>query len=128
MHDLFTSFTAGTIAHANKDTNAETLDWNAHPSFSGVSLKHLITGADTDGRFSAHLVRLDAGAEIGDHVHPESWELHEVAGGDGYCVLDGRTIPYKPGVAAVLPENVSHKVQAGDDGLTIMAKFIPALL
>ncbi len=104
MHDLFTSLTSGTIAHIAKDTNAETLDWNQHPTFAGVALKHLITGSDTEGRFSAHLVRLDAGCEIGDHVHPDCWELHEVAGGDGYCVLNGKTIPYKLGVAAVLPE------------------------
>ncbi|AMK12882.1 cupin [Pseudodesulfovibrio indicus] len=125
---MFDSFDTGTVVAGGAAKTAEDLEWNAHPAFAGVSLKHLITGAETGGRFSAHLVRLEPGAEIGDHVHAANWELHEVAAGEGVCVLDGRSIAYGPGVAAVMPENAPHSVRAGKDGLRLLAKFVPALL
>lgn len=132
MNDLFSDFDCGIVARLSDDAVAETLcgelPWHAHPVFTGVALKHLVTGAQTGGRFSAHLVRLEPGAEIGDHVHDASWELHEVAAGSGRCLLAGRTIDYAPGVAAVLPQNVPHSVRAGQDGLRLLAKFVPALI
>jgi len=128
MNNLFSAFDTGCITTLASNTSAETLDWNQHPAFSGVSLKHLITAKDTDGKFSAHLVRLEPKAQIGDHVHETQWELHEVAEGSGHLMLNGRRISYEPGVAAILPENTPHMVQAGEDGLEILAKFIPALL
>ncbi|BCS89391.1 cupin domain-containing protein [Pseudodesulfovibrio sediminis] len=128
MSDLFTSIMSGTISHTDKETDVASLDWNQHPTFAGVALKHLITGAETEGRFSAHLVRLDAGAEIGDHIHQDSWELHEITGGSGHCLLNGKIIPYTKGMVGVIPEKAPHTVQAGSSGLTILAKFIPALL
>jgi quercetin dioxygenase-like cupin family protein len=128
MNDLFAAFDAGRVAGADAEASAADAPWNAHPAFAGVSLKHLVTSADTDGRFSAHLVRLDPGAEIGDHTHETNWELHEVAGGSGTCLLADRAIDYAPGVAAVLPRGVRHSVRAGRDGLRLLAKFVPALL
>jgi len=47
----------------------ESLPWNPHPKFAGVSLKHLVMGKDTGGRLSLHHVRLDPGCAIGDHTH-----------------------------------------------------------
>ena len=125
---LFDRFDGGTV-NANREAKAaDSLPWNPSPAFAGVSLKHLVTGAETGGRFSAHLVRLEPGAEIGEHVHETSWELHEVADGSGECLLDGQAIPYEPGLIAVMPENAPHRVRAGRDGLCLLAKFVPALL
>ncbi|MCJ2165459.1 MULTISPECIES: cupin domain-containing protein [unclassified Pseudodesulfovibrio] len=126
--NIFTKFDTGIIAGPDAPRGAAGLEWNAHPAFAGVSLKHLITGHETEGRFSAHLVRLEPGAEIGDHVHETNWELHEVAEGSGQCFLDGKCIPYEPGVVAIMPESASHRVQAGENGLCLLAKFMPALL
>jgi quercetin dioxygenase-like cupin family protein len=132
MNDLFSDFDCGSVARLADNAVTETLSgelsWHAHPVFAGVALKHLVTAAQTGGRFSAHLVRLEPGAEIGDHVHESSWELHEVAAGSGRCLLGGRPIDYAPGVAAVLPQDVPHSVRAGRDGLRLLAKFVPALL
>ncbi|WP_031480406.1 cupin domain-containing protein [Maridesulfovibrio frigidus] len=128
MNNLFSKLDTGTIAGHLTDTSTQNLAWNQHPAFKGVSLKHLVTSTDTDGKFSAHLVKLEPGAKIGDHTHETSWEMHEVAEGSGYCILDGRNIPYEKGVVAILPENTAHLVQAGDEGLFLLAKFIPALL
>ncbi|XXJ18202.1 cupin domain-containing protein [Desulfovibrio caledoniensis] len=125
---LFTLFDNGAVTADGAAKSATDLPWRQHPTFAGVALKHLITGAETGGAFSAHLVRLEPGAEIGDHVHETSWELHEVAGGDGECLLEGSAIPYEPGRVAVIPQNAPHRVRAGKDGLRLLAKFVPALL
>jgi len=128
MGNIFTALNSGRIAGLNTETDAGALEWNPHPTFAGVAMKHLMTGKDTDGRFSTHLVRLEPGAKIGDHIHEKSWELHEVADGSGVCLLNGQCIEYQPGVAAVMPESVSHSVEAGEDGLCLLAKFVPALM
>ncbi len=108
--------------------DAVALPWNPHPAFPGVSLKHLLTGADTDGALSCHLVRVAPGARLESHVHAVQWELHEVVAGSGEAVIDGCAAVYAPGVMAVIPSGQGHAVAAGPEGLTLFAKFFPALL
>ncbi len=128
--DLATGFEVGTVNFLDKQIAAESLAWNAHPKFQGVALKHLVTGADTGGRFSLHLVHVAAGCEIGDHVHAAQYEVHEVLDGTGRCVMGEKTIAYAPGVCAVIPEGVQHRVMAADsDGdLYLLATFVPPLV
>lgn len=128
MNNIFTALDSGRMICLNTEVDAGSLKWNPHPTFAGVAMKHLMTGKETGGKFSMHLVRLEPCAEIGDHVHEKNWELHEVADGSGVCLLDGQRVKYEPGVAAVMPENVSHSVQAGEAGLCLLAKFMPALM
>jgi quercetin dioxygenase-like cupin family protein len=127
MDTVFAAFDTGTVAGPDFDTVSDSLDWHPHPAFTGVALKHLVTGKDTDNRFSVHLVRLEPGAEIGHHVHKTNWELHEVVAGSGCCRLLGRVKDYRCGVVAVMPEGAGHSVHAGPDGLCLFAKFVPAL-
>ncbi|OGR39477.1 MAG: hypothetical protein A2051_02730 [Desulfovibrionales bacterium GWA2_65_9] len=126
---------AGRLARPDGDSDLSTRPWNPHPRFAGVALRHLLTAADTDGALSAHLVRIDAGAELSSHTHDGSLELHEVVQGSGVCTLDGREAIYQPGVCGLIPAGVAHSVRAnakqdGHDGeaLYILAKFAPALL
>ncbi|MDY3795886.1 MAG: hypothetical protein SOZ81_04135 [Agathobacter sp.] len=70
----------------------------SHPTFEGVELKHIITAKDTDGHFSFHLVRIAAGKTIGNHR-----------------------------VISIIPAKIPHEVKAGNEGLYLFAKFIPAL-
>lgn len=128
MNDIFASLDLGTVVRPEGNGPAKDLAWNPNPAFPGVALKHLLTGADTSGRLSLHLVRLEPGAEIGSHVHETNWELHQVVGGSGQLLLDGRTVPYHPGVTATLPENEPHAVRAGEQGLQLIATFSPPLL
>lgn len=111
------------------DTDLAALPWNPHPRFAGVALKDLVTGADTGGALSAHLVRIDAGAELSSHVHDGSLELHEVVQGSGVCTLGKRQAVYRPGVCGLIPAGVAHSVRAdAEEELYILAKFAPALL
>ena len=104
------------------------LPWNPHPDFEGVELKHLITKRETGGLFSCHLVRVAPGKAIGTHAHPTQTELHEVAAGSGVCLSGGARLVYEPGVVSILPKEEPHRVEAGPEGLCLLAKFIPALL
>jgi len=107
---------------------AETLAWNPHPKFAGVSLRHLVTGKETGSRLSLHHVRIEPGCAIGDHAHAGQVEIHDVLAGSGSCVLDGVTIPYRPGVAAIMPADTVHRVDAGNEGLLLLATFSPPLV
>ena len=101
--------------------------WSGHPAFEGVELKHILTSKETGGAFSFHLVRIAPGKKIGNHVHAAQLETHEVIAGGGVCVNGGENLAYAPGVVSILPANVPHEVAAGEEGLFLFAKFIPAL-
>ncbi len=128
MTSLFDCFCHGAVACTDYDTAARDLPWNPHASFPGVALKHLVTGKDTAGAFSLHLVRVDSGCRIGEHAHAANWELHQVLEGRGLCRFAGREAAYEPGAAGVMPVGVAHSVDAGVEGLRLLAVFVPALL
>ena len=77
--------------------NVNDISWYAHPKFSGVHLKDLVSEDDTDKAMSRHLVRVDPGCELGMHRHDKSTELHQVLEGAGLCRLEGRDVAYFPG-------------------------------
>lgn len=126
--DILEAFKNGQIYSNSHIENATTLPWHDHPTFPGVALKHLITAKDSEGKFSSHLVRVNRGCEIGEHIHAGKWELHEVYDGQGLCRINGEKINYSKGLAAVIPADIPHVVQAIEHDLYIMAKFFPALL
>jgi quercetin dioxygenase-like cupin family protein len=103
-------------------------DWIPHPAFRGVFLKHPITGDQTGTRFSAHIVKIEPGCILDEHIHDGKTELHEIIQGTGTCMLNDVTISYFPGDCAVISDNIRHKVTAGKEGLILLAKFMPALL
>jgi quercetin dioxygenase-like cupin family protein len=102
--------------------------WNPHPKFKGVYLKHIITGGQTDNRFSSHIVKIDPNCILDEHIHDGKTELHEVIEGKAICYLNGTRVIYSPGDCTVIPDNIKHKVEAGENGLILYAKFVPALL
>lgn len=106
----------------------ESLPWNPHPKFAGVSLRHLVTGKDTGGRLSLHHVRINPNCAIGDHTHAGMVEIHDVLAGSGTCTLEGRVIPYAPGIVGVMPADQVHRVEAGSAGLLLLATFSPPLV
>ena len=112
----------------NSHLSATQLPWNPHPTFTGVSLKHLITGQATDGQLSCHLVKVEPGGVLETHIHEGQWELHEVMCGQGKALMGDREVTYEPGSMAVIPRGTKHQVRAGKEGLLLCAKFFPALL
>jgi mannose-6-phosphate isomerase-like protein (cupin superfamily) len=128
MENIFNHFEEGNI-HLQETTVESTINlWKEHPSFKGVFLKLLLSGSQTNGLFSTHLVKIMPHHVLNEHIHDGKTELHEVVKGTGTCYLAGREISYKPGDCAVIPQGAPHKVIAGDKGLYLFAKFFPALV
>ena len=120
--------TNGVLIYCDRKQEAGDIQWTPHPKFGGVYLKHLIKGAATEGKVSCHLVRVDPGCMLDEHVHAGEWELHEVIGGEGECSMGFEEVRYRPGCTAVIPQGTRHKVVAGSNGLVLLAKFFPAMI
>lgn len=118
----------GELCLPGKTISFGLLPWNKHPTFDGVELKHLLTGEDTAGKFSYHLIKIAPGKAIGCHSHQIQVETHEVIAGEATCQIDDREVICKPGDITLFPAGKPHEVHAGQDGLYVFAKFIPALL
>lgn len=118
---------AETVFFANRQISVDDLPWNPHAKYKGVSLKHLILGADTNNQLSFHIVRIEPDCMLDTHLHDGKIEIHEVVAGDGTFYLAGKEIDYSVGRISVIPANSPHKVVAGKDGLYLFAKFTPAL-
>ena len=126
--NLFEQFNnEGKLLLPGAEISIADIPWSKHPTFEGVELKHIITSEQTSGQFSFHLVRIAPNKKIGNHVHKTQLETHEVISGNGICINNGAEIEYEPGVISILPMNVPHEVTAGNNGLYIFAKFMPAL-
>ena len=126
--NLFEKFNeGGKLLLPDATVTFDAIPWSKHPTFEGVELKHIITSERTDGEFSYHLVRIAPNKKIGNHIHEKQLETHEVISGTGVCVNDGVELPYETGVISIFPVGVPHEVIAGDDGLCLFAKFMPAL-
>ncbi len=120
--------TNGSTTYMVRDEATGKIPWNPHPKFTGVYLKHIIKGTDTQGMLSCHMVRIEPHAVLEDHVHENQWELHEVLEGEGTFVLESKSTPYHPGRMGIIPKGAKHKVIAGESGLFLLAKFFPALM
>ena len=126
--NLFEKFNeGGKLLLKDATVTFDAIPWSKHPAFEGVELKHIITSERTDGQFSYHLVRIAPNKKIGSHIHEKQLETHEVISGTGVCVNDGVELTYETGIISIFPIGVPHEVIAGDDGLCLFAKFMPAL-
>ena len=125
--EVFESFNNGQLRLPGRTISFADIAWSKHPVFEGVELKHIITSRDTNGEYSYHLVRIAPNKSILDHIHETQLETHEVIAGSGTCLNDGYEIEYLPGVISVMPPRVCHEVHAGEEGLFLFAKFMPAL-
>ena len=126
--NLFEKFDGGgMLLLPDAEISFAAIPWSKHPTFEGVELKHIITSEKTDGQFSYHLVKIAPNKKIGNHIHEKQLETHEIISGSGVCVNDGVKLPYEVGVISIFPIGVPHEVIAGDNGLYLFAKFMPAL-
>ena len=76
--DVFEAFNIGNLSIPGKIIKFDQIEWSKHPTFEGVELKHIITGKQTEGQFSYHLVRIAPGKAIKNHIHETQLETHEV--------------------------------------------------
>lgn len=124
---LFESFNTGSLKLPNATVHFADIPWSKHPTFDGVELKHIVTAKDTHGQFSYHLVRIAPNKSIKNHIHEIQLETHEIIAGSGICINEGTELSYTVGSISIIPAGIPHEVNAGEDGLYLFAKFIPAL-
>jgi len=124
---IFDQLDRGRIEYTDRMADAGEISWKQHPVYAGVSLKPLISFEDAGGRFCSLLVSLEPGHEIGEHIHNDQWELHEVLDGTGICIILEKEVDYEPGVCALIPDGRRHRVIAGEQGLSLLAKYIPSV-
>ena len=86
-----------------------------------------MTGKETGGAFSYHLMRVERNCGIPDHGHETQWSWNVVLSGAGTFVLGGRRVPVEVGQTFITPPRVHHAVSAGDDEISLLAIFAPAL-
>ncbi len=121
-------FDKGKIYINDKCVDVASLEWNEHPVFKGVFLKHIIKGENTNNRLSCHIVKIKPYCEIGIHNHNGITELHEIMSGNGTCNIEKNKYTYQKGVVGFIPADKNHSVKAEKEGLLLLAKFFPALL
>lgn len=125
--NTFEQFNFGKLITPAVTRNFGDVLWSKHPTFDGVELKHILTSKETGGTYSYHLVRIAPNCSIKEHIHETQLETHEIIEGQGICINDGISITYEPGVVSIMPAGIPHEITAGNTGLYLFAKFMPAL-
>jgi quercetin dioxygenase-like cupin family protein len=62
------------------------------------------------------------GSSIHEHFHPEE-EVYEVIEGELEVAIDGVAQIVRPGLVAIVPENVRHSVKTLTDGKAIIVNY-----
>ncbi|MGF6906364.1 cupin domain-containing protein [Fusobacterium sp. PH5-44] len=127
--DCFEKFAKeGKLVLDNSIIEFSKIQWSKHPTFDGVSLKHIVTSKETGGDFSYHLVKIEPNKKIGFHIHKDQLETHEVIFGEGKCINNDSEFCYQTGVISIFPIGIKHEITASTSGLLLFAKFFPALV
>ncbi len=85
-------------------------------SGSGV-VWSLAQGSD----LNVNLVRLEAGAGIGEHVNPEVEVVLAVLEGEGEVAIDGAVHPLGPATLAFIPRGCRRSIRAGHHPLAYLS-------
>lgn len=102
-------------------------EWTPHSSFPGVAMQTLLSGADSNGAISQHLVRVDPGCALETHIHAGQSELHLVLEGNAVAEVGGQPLTYREGAVTAIPADTPHSVRAGKSGIVLLATFSPAI-
>ena len=126
--DLSSLLENGAVIFPGHTTDAADRPWRAPPGSNGVFLKDLATGEETGGKFSYHLVRIEKNGEVADHDHETQWEWNMILRGKGTFLLGDKEVTIQPGQSFATPPKNHHTVSAGDEELSLVAVFVPALV
>lgn len=72
-------------------------------------------------------MRVERNCEIPDHTHKTQRSWNVVLGGTGSFVLGGKRVPVEVGQKFITPPRIHHAVSAGDEEISLLAIFAPAL-
>jgi quercetin dioxygenase-like cupin family protein len=126
--NLAALFERGPVIAPDRETDAADRPWYSLPGSHGVFLKDLVTGKETGGAFSYHLVRIEKTCEVPDHDHATQWEWNMVLRGNGTFLMGDKEVAIQPGQSFATPPENHHTVSAGSEELSLVAVFVPALV
>jgi len=110
--------TMGSVTFQVVDIQSVEADPGDHPAGSPYD-KRVSDGLRTTA-FAVYQVDLPPGAETvpHDHVVDRVEDVYAVLAGDGWVVVDGETVPVRPGHYVSVTLESSRLLRAGEDGLT----------
>jgi len=126
--DVVDVFNEGKIIFPSDEIDAKKLKWYEHPESKGTFLKDLVPGKDTGGAFSCHIIRVNKGCEVGQHIHEDQWEFNEILDGNGIYIYENKEVRFGAGFSFATPPGVRHALIAEVEDLYLLAKFIPGLV
>jgi quercetin dioxygenase-like cupin family protein len=107
----------------------DTVPWLPHPTAKGVEIKPLVSRKDTGLNVTCMLVRVPAGVDVPEHVHPDQSDiLYPLEGKARMWVAGGESFILQPGTIVRVPQNTPHKIYEVTEPLLIYDVFQPALL
>ena len=113
---------------AGRSIDANSLPWSPSRSFPGAQVKHLETRSSHPG-LSFHVVKIEAGAEMTEHVHEQSIETLYVISGRCILNVDKQQFGGGAGFCATVPARAPHSVKnAGDTPLELVMVYSPPLV
>ncbi|MGH9065947.1 MAG: cupin domain-containing protein [Acidimicrobiales bacterium] len=87
----------------------------------GASGNGVLWTLDGSSELNVNLVRLDPGAEVGEHVNAEVEVVLAVLEGSGQVVVDGIAHPLGPASLAFLPRGARRAIRAGEGSLVYLS-------
>ena len=105
--------------------NGEEIAWTAHPRFSEILMKQLLTAA-ANPLASVSRVRVPAGGVIGWHQHAEQTETVYVLAGDSTLTLGESPVRFGAGRIVAIPPTLRHTlINDGAETVELLCFFTP---
>lgn len=87
----------------------------------GESGNGVLWSLDAGSELNVNLVRLEPGAEVGEHLNAEVEVVLAVLEGSGQVVVDGLVHALGPASLAFLPRGTRRAIQAGENPLVYLS-------
>jgi quercetin dioxygenase-like cupin family protein len=105
--------------------NGEDIAWSAHPCFSAILMKQMLTSA-ANPRASVSRVRVPPGGVIGWHHHATQTERAYVLEGQSTLTLDEIPLPFGAGCIVAIPAYTRHTlIIDGAEPVEVLCSFTP---
>jgi quercetin dioxygenase-like cupin family protein len=107
----------------------ERIPWIPHPTAEGEQIKPFISQKEHSLCVTLMLVKIPAGKEVAEHIHPNQDDILYPLVGKGAMWVDGAgKFSLEPGIVVRIPKGTKHKIYEVIEDLLIYDVFCPALL
>jgi quercetin dioxygenase-like cupin family protein len=107
----------------------EKIPWIPHPTAEGVQIKPFISEKEHGLGVTLMLVKIPAGKEVAEHIHPNQDDILYPLSGKGAMWVDGAgKFSLGPGIVVRVPKEIKHKGFDVTEELLICDVFCSALL